>query len=186
MQIFSPVDVAQLFMAQKLATAKVIIDATCGNGHDCQFLAENSVKNSEIYAFDIQQAGIKQTKQLLAENSLLNKVEIHNDNFVNMKKYLNKMIDLVVFNLGYLPGNDKNITSCVTDLREIIPVILELLAPHGLVVITSYPGHQQGEKEFLWLEKYLPELSNKVYNVGKYQLFNHQKPSPIVYIIEKV
>ena len=67
-----------------------------------------------------------------------------------------------------------------------IPLIVELLSVQGIIIIVSYPGHEQGKKEFIWLEKYLPELSNKVYNVGKYQLFNHQKPSPIVYIIERV
>ena len=186
MQTFKPVTVAQLFMRPKLTTAEVIVDATCGNGHDCLFLAKHSQPEAQIYAFDIQTQSILNSKKLLAQNCLDNKVEFYQENFVNIKKYVDKKLDLVVFNLGYLPGENKNITTCVNDLCLTIPLIVELLSVQGIIIIVSYPGHEQGKKEFIWLEKYLPELSNKVYNVGKYQLFNHQKPSPIVYIMEIV
>ena len=185
-QTFSPVAVAHMVLAEKLKTAEIIVDATCGNGWDCLFLAQNSLAIAKIHAFDIQKESILKTQQLLAKNQLSDKVVYYQDNFVNIKKYLAKKIDITIFNLGYLPGGDKQITTSVEDLLKILPEIMEILAEQGVIVLVSYLGHEQGKKEFAWLEKYLPELSNKVYNVGKYQLFNHQKPSPIVYIIEKV
>ena len=39
-----------------LAKAKVVVDATAGNGTDTLFVAEHTGDEAKIYAFDIQQA----------------------------------------------------------------------------------------------------------------------------------
>lgn len=43
--------------------APVSIDATCGNGFDTLFLAQNAKQNGKVFAFDIQKSAVLQTKK---------------------------------------------------------------------------------------------------------------------------
>lgn len=45
----------------------IVIDATMGNGHDTQFLAELVGENGHVYAFDIQESAVANTKERLGE-----------------------------------------------------------------------------------------------------------------------
>jgi SAM-dependent methyltransferase len=61
-----------LTMAQQLAKAKVhlddvVIDATCGNGVDTLFLAQQVGVRGTVYAFDIQTLALEHTKVRLAK-----------------------------------------------------------------------------------------------------------------------
>jgi hypothetical protein len=52
-----------------------------------------------------------------------------------------------MFNLGYLPGSDKN---CITKSETTLPALaqsLEILKPGGLLSIMLYPGHAGGDTE---------------------------------------
>ncbi|EUJ17052.1 S-adenosylmethionine (SAM)-dependent methyltransferase [Listeria aquatica FSL S10-1188] len=52
----------------------VVIDATCGNGHDTLFLAQLVGPNGKVYAYDIQQTAIEKTEARLDEASCKNQV----------------------------------------------------------------------------------------------------------------
>ena len=52
----------------------IVVDATAGNGNDTLFLAKTSAK--KVYAFDIQQLAIENTKKLIEETELTDKCEI--------------------------------------------------------------------------------------------------------------
>lgn len=185
-QNFSPVKTVRYLLQECIQKAKVIIDATCGAGHDCLFLAQNAPQDAQIVAFDIQSIALEKTAELLEEHRVRQRVNLNLDNYINFKSYISNKIDLIIFNLGYLPQADKDITTQVDDLAAALPSMLMQLNCQGVICIVSYIGHTAGRKEYLWLESYLPELSNKEFNVGKYMLFNHNNSAPIVYIIERV
>ena len=54
MQSFNMINVAHTLLLDKVKQAKIMLDATCGNGFDTLFLSKNSLSQAEIYAFDIQ------------------------------------------------------------------------------------------------------------------------------------
>lgn len=43
--------------------AHVLVDMTCGNGHDTAFLARTMPDDAVLYAFDIQPCAIERTRQ---------------------------------------------------------------------------------------------------------------------------
>ncbi|MEJ7220935.1 class I SAM-dependent methyltransferase, partial [Staphylococcus gallinarum] len=85
--------------------------ATCGNGNDTLFLAQN-VPNGFVYGFDIQQLAITNTEQKVATFS---NVKLIKDSHNNVKQYIKAehigKIDAAIFNLGYLPKGDKSIVT---------------------------------------------------------------------------
>lgn len=184
-QNFSPVKTVRYLLKERAQTAKVLIDATCGSGKDSLFLAANAAVDSQIHAFDIQAQALGVSSKLLEEHRLAQRVALHLDSYVNFAAYIQVAIDLIIFNLGYLPGADKSITTQVEDLSKALPAMLVRLNLYGVICITCYIGHAAGQKEYLWLEDYLHALDNTEFNVGKYLLFNHDN-APIIYIIEKV
>lgn len=185
-QNFSPVKTLHYMLQGKLTTARMIMDATCGQGYDCLYLTQGMDESAELVAFDIQQAALELTRTLLEEHGLADRVRLYNDSFVNFERYINQPLDLVVFNLGYLPGTNKKITTGVADLQSTLPRLLNMLNLNGVIGIVSYRGHSEGLTEYLWLQDYLSQLNNKIYNVGRYELFNHTKAAPVVYIIERI
>ena len=158
----------------------VIIDATCGNGHDTLALAE--AQPSKLYGFDIQQQAVDNTINLLKANGHENRLDNGTISIIcvshsNMQKHVNEPADLIVFNLGYLPGGDKSITTSADETIQAIQTSLNLLNKDGLLCITMYSGHAEGLAEKEMLLEMARELDTKVYHVA-YTSFPNQKKSP--------
>lgn len=152
-----------------------VIDMTLGNGNDTLLLAELSKK---VYAFDISKEAIKRSKLKL--NNYDN-VEFINDNHINVDKYVNENIKLVIFNLGYLPNSDdKNITKAGETLIA-FKKTYELLNDGGYLIITFYLGHKGGKDELYLLNKCI--IDNNINIIETYK--QDKLYSPITYIIKK-
>ena len=186
MQSFNMIKVARKLLVDKVKLANVIMDATCGNGFDTLFLAENADANSKIFAFDIQSEAIKSSKILLAENKLSDKVTWICDNHINFEQYVSNKIDIVVLNLGYLPSGDKNCTTTATTTSILLEKLILNLNVGGVIAITAYPGHSEGQAENIKLREFLQKLSSKVFTVGIFKMLNHSDKAPVFYILEKV
>ena len=133
----------------------LIIDATIGNGNDTLYLAQLANKGI-VYGFDIQDQAIKNTKQKLRENNIHN-VILYQNNHNQMKNILKEKhgkISLITFNLGYLPTGDKTITTITPTTIQAVKESIELLHPNGVLLITVYPGHEEGKKESIALQEY--------------------------------
>jgi ubiquinone/menaquinone biosynthesis C-methylase UbiE len=186
MQTFSAVKMAHKLLINKLNTAKCVVDATAGNGNDTLFLAKNSSDDAVIWAFDIQQVAISNTTQLLATHNLSNKVSLVVDSHTNVALYINKQIDIAMFNLGYLPKSEHTIAtedySTIMALQE----FLRLLSVGGVISIVAYPGHEKGYYEQQSVQEFLKSLPAKLFTVGCWSMINHVNHSPILYVVEKV
>lgn len=141
-----------------------VIDMTVGNGFDTLFLANISKK---VFGFDIQSKAINITRNLLNKENITNYELINTSHeFVDtvLNKYLHK-IKLILFNLGYLPGGDKSITTkSDTTLKALINA-RNMLTKDGLILIVFYP-HEEGKKESKVVLDYLDKFNIK-YNVYK-------------------
>ncbi len=136
----------------------IVIDATIGNGKDSLFIS-NYIKKGHLYGFDIQTIAIQHTKELLNENNFNNYTFIHrNHKFIKEElPYLKNKVSLIIYNLGYLPGGDKKITTTYQDTIHSIKEGLELLNNKGIILITVYPGHKEGFKESVEIQQFLKE-----------------------------
>lgn len=125
----------------KTKNKHIAIDATCGNGHDSIFL---STLYSFVYSFDIQELAIRRSSKKF--NNLSNISLIHDD-FNNITNYINEA-DLVLFNLGFLPGSNKVIKTSDYNSADAILKCYSILNPSGLIVICSYTSHEGGLEEY--------------------------------------
>ena len=165
----------------------IFIDATAGNGHDTLFLAQHIEKGSKILAFDIQEQAILQTRQLLQNNDLAEKITCILDSHAQISNYLeeNDLVRLAIFNLGYLPGSDKKIITTPSSTLEAIHILLTRLEKKGKIIIVSYYGHDGGLDEKNSVEGLISTLPQKEWSVLKYQFINQINCPPICYVIEK-
>lgn len=160
----------------------VLVDATCGRGNDTIFMANLVKEFGHIFSYDIQEEAINYTKDVLINNNINNvTLKLKSHEFIDEDS-----IDLVIFNLGYLPSGDKSITTksdtTLNGLKKMINRIA--LNDNMLIILVLYPGHTEGKIESDLIDNYLFNLSSKQYLVTKYQNYN-RPTSPFILTISK-
>ena len=169
---------ARLLMETNLKENDIVIDATTGNGKDSLFLL-NIVKSGYLFGFDIQKDAINNTNNLLKES--FNNYTLYNTGHENMYTLLKEhtgKISLIVFNLGFLPKGDKGITTQYKTTIKAIKDSFKLLNKKGHIVVTIYPGHDEGLKESKKIKEFLKKND---YNYEEY----HNTNNPIApYVID--
>lgn len=144
-------DLAKQYWQQLLKEGDLVIDATCGNGHDTLFLKQLIGPDGIIWGIDIQKQAIENThirlKNFFGDDELKNVHFVHSSHDCFPKNILINTISLIVYNLGYLPGGDKSITTIIDSTIASLEKSLLLLKLYGAVTITLYPGHEEGFKE---------------------------------------
>ena len=106
-----------------------VIDATMGGGGDTQALCEMVGESGRVYAFDIQQSAVDRTRARLEEAGLLPRAELFCASHARMAEFVHEPVDAVVFNLGWLPGGDKSVTTLLDSTLEAVNAALELMKP---------------------------------------------------------
>jgi uncharacterized protein YbbK (DUF523 family) len=176
-------DLEKTLLSPHIKEGGTAVDFTMGNGHDTLWLSQKVGLNGKVYSFDIQQAAIDSTKQLLNDNNIGN-AKLILDSHSNVKNYVKENICAGMFNLGYLPGGDKSITTRhETTLRAIVSAT-ELLDFGGALLIAVYPGHEEGTIEGNLIENLLSYCDRKVLCCSKLKIVNSPK-SPFFFLIEK-
>ena len=161
-----------------------VIDATCGNGKDTLFLSK-LLPNGKIFCFDIQKKAIENTFSLLKEN--LEKdftkriffINNSHEDFSSIEKSI--PIKLIVYNLGYLPGGDKNITTKTSSTLESINNALKIITQDGAISITCYP-HKEGLKEQEAILKFLESLNSPKYSICFHKWINKKNVPNLIWI----
>lgn len=182
-------DLAKNYWKNFLQDEDIIIDATCGNGHDSLFLAQKFLKNEKglLFCFDIQESAINNTLSLLQENlskEILKRIVLYNYSHEDLNKYIKQDVNLIVYNLGYLPKGDKSITTQTNTTLNSIKSALSLLGKRGAICIMCYPGHEEGQKEEKAILEFTKTLDPKSYNLC-YHSWVNRKFSPTLFWIEK-
>lgn len=172
------------FIEPHVKSGGVVVDFTMGNGHDTKWLSEAVGENGKVYAFDIQEQALISTRKLLSDSGCPDNYELILDSHANVKKYVSEPICAGMFNLGYLPGGDKSITTLRPSTLEAVKAGIELLDSDGGLLIAVYPGHEEGTLEGQMLTDYLSQLSRFQICVSKFQIIN-SKTSPFFFLIEK-
>ena len=83
-----------------------------------------------------------------------------------------------MFNLGYLPGGDRNLVTRTDSTLAALEQAVNLTAPNGILSVMCYPGHEGGDMEAAAVEQFLSRLPHHLWRTGKYQLLNTSTPAP--------
>ncbi len=165
-----------------------VVDMTAGNGHDTQFLAECVGPEGRVLAFDVQAQAIEESTRRLDEAGMLERVDLYHESHIHVGARLSderRPVRAGVFNLGYLPGSDKSITTTGEETLEALDALLPVLAPGGLVVLVVYHGHLEGKRERDAVLDYVTALDQQSYAVLQYRFLNQQNHPPFIIAIEK-
>ena len=162
-----------------------VVDATVGNGHDTLALAELVGPSGRVIGFDLQPEAIRRTEDRLREAGLLPRCTLHAVDHEHLAEYVPGPIRLAVFNLGWLPGGDKRITTRWETTRQAVEAALRLLMPLGACTICAYPGHAAGEEERFQLMGFLSALRPQDFNVLHQRFLNAGEGAPECFVIQK-
>ena len=171
------------FLAGHIKPGARVADFTMGNGHDTLWLCRAVGEGGKVWAFDVQRQAIESTRGLLERELDFVNYELILDSHANAKEHVTEPISAGVFNLGYLPGGDKSITTLRTSTLPAVRAAIELLAPDGIILVAVYPGHEEGRLEGEALAQMLAEYSRYQYCVSCFRLLN-SPTSPYFYMIE--
>ncbi|MBF7097631.1 class I SAM-dependent methyltransferase [Alkalibacter mobilis] len=150
---------AKKYAIENIKAGNIVMDATMGNGNDTLLLAQLTGSEGKVYSFDIQSKAIENTKELLSKNNAC--ALLINDSHENLDVYIEEQLDFCVFNLGYLPGGDKHITTKRQSTLEAVKKALDKLKVGGMMTVCIYPGHSEGYEEATLLNQFFSQLSNK-------------------------
>jgi 16S rRNA C1402 N4-methylase RsmH len=155
-------DIAHRAWAPFLRPGAWAIDATAGNGHDTEFLARAVAPDGRVFAIDIQESAVKATGKRLEGAGLLDRVTLVREDHSRMRNVLacgiRARIDLICFNLGYLPHGNKAITTCLETTLPALHESLLLLNPAGALSVIAYRGHEGAQEEAEIVERFFNTL----------------------------
>lgn len=176
-------DLQKQFILAHLKEGDTAADFTMGNGHDTEFLSKTVGEKGKIYAFDIQEAAINSTRQNLEKAECPENYTLIHDSHHNCAKYIDGKIKAGMFNLGYLPGGDKNITTMRDTTMPAIEAAISMLDRDAILCIAIYPGHEEGDLEGKMVTEYLSGLDRFVYSIAQIKIIN-SPTSPYFMIVE--
>ncbi len=179
------VKLAQFFVARVLQDDDIVIDATCGNGHDTAFLASKVIRG-RVFAFDLSPLAVSRTTELMVAQGLSERVVIHQDNFRNIPEYIDNGVAAVMFNLGYLPGADRETATLAADSVAAILLAAPLLKLGGVMTVVCYPGNPRGMEETIQVRNALAILDQKEYEVVEMSFINGINDPPILILTNRI
>jgi hypothetical protein len=176
-------DLQKQFILAHLKEGDTAVDFTMGNGHDTEFLSKTVGEKGRVYAFDIQEAAIASTRENLKKGECPENYTLIHDSHHNCKSYVEGKIKAGMFNLGYLPGGDKNITTMRATTMPAIEAAISMLDRDAILSIAIYPGHEEGDLEGKMVEDYLSSLDRFTYSIAQIKIIN-SPTSPYFMIVE--
>ncbi len=180
----------------------VVLDATAGRGLDTLFLANvlTHRKNSKLISLDIQETALCATRKRLNANGIKPnsesntlQIDLIHKSHEDLSEFLSpEEADLIIYNLGYLPGGNKSITTLVDTTQKSLKTALHCLRPSGLITVTFYPGHEAGSIE---KDEIVPKLFEEIDSINaansdvkwsiSFHTFSMKKRSPCVLVLQK-
>lgn len=159
---------------------KIAVDATVGKGKDSLKLLEAVGDEGFLYGFDLQEEAIDAANKLLKDYKNYKLFLDSHENIDKIEKF-----DLVIYNLGYLPGSDKKITTLKDSTIVSLKKATEKISGGGIIILVSYLGHENSLEERLGVDEFLRNLDQKIFKVEKREFYNQKNNPPIVYLVEK-
>lgn len=178
-------ELAKKIIIEKYSSIEYGVDATCGNGRDTLFLAELCRNDGMIYSFDIQEEALDNAEKLLNDQNLPTSVMFVSTGHENMEKVIKPKVEVVMFNLGYLPNSESKICTKPETTITAFHSACEILKSGGIITILCYPGTDEGRVETDEVGKWLNDLDNNKYNVSEHLSESPDETTPVLYVIEK-
>lgn len=170
-----------------LSPGDFVVDATAGNGHDSLKLATCVLTEAsgQLHFFDIQEISIQNTwKRLKRElpKALLPRITSYLACHSHFPFQANS-VQLIAYNLGYLPGGEKSLTTRLETTIQSLEQGWTKLKEGGVLVVTCYPGHEAGTRESAAVIQFVNTIQKARVNEHRFREESH---APFVLMIKKL
>jgi len=163
-----------------------VVDATVGNGHDTVWLAEAVGPEGRVFGFDIQAAALQRAGAAVHGMGRVCLVEAGHERMAELlPPEARGRIAAVMFNLGYLPGADKSLTTQTETTVLALSQAIEVVAVGGVVSVIVYPGHDGGAAEADAVRAWARGLP-AAYAASVHARINARTVAPELILIERV
>ncbi len=178
-----PTALAQEILKPLIRPGDLVIDATAGNGHDTVFLAECVGPEGKVLAFDVQEAALDSARSRVGEAM---RVEFFHESHAQMGDHAAAgSVAVVMFNLGYLPGENHELTTESAGTLAALEAATRLLKPGGVLSVICYPGHPAGAAEAVAVENWMTARAASGWRVAKYGSIGTRRPAPFLVLAGK-
>ena len=186
MQLENILPFAHSLLKQALKPDARALDGTAGNGNDTLMLARSIGSGGKVWAFDVQEQALANTRMRLEEAGMADRAELILDGHENLAAHIREPLDAAVFNFGWLPGGDKSCTTKAATSIRALTSALSLLKTGGLAVAVLYPGHEAGLYEAQAIEDWAQQLQQDEFAVLRYGFINRRNRPPYLLAFEKL
>lgn len=134
-------------LAAELTAGDFVIDATVGNGHDTLRLAELVGEGGFVLGFDVQAQALEAASARLG--ALISRVQLVQACHSEVGAYApqDRELAAVVFNLGYLPGAPRGVTTRAVTSVAAIASCVPRMRSGAMLSVLAYTGHAGGAEE---------------------------------------
>ena len=171
------------FILKHLREGDIAVDFTMGNGHDTEFLSKTVGESGHVYAFDIQQQAVDSTARHLETAGCPQNYTLIHASHQYVKDYVKVPFKAGMFNLGWLPGGDKTITTMRESTMPAIEAAIDLMDRDAILNVAVYPGHAEGDAEGKMICEYLAGISRHRVCATRVNILN-SPTSPYFIVIE--
>ena len=185
-----PIQLAHDYWKRLVSLGDTVIDATCGNGHDSSLLAQLALGEEQgcLFCLDVQEKALEATRQRLtaslstAQKKRVQYVQQSHETFPEVPP---QSVSLIVYNLGYLPGSDKQVKTQPETTLKSLAQAAPLIRSGGAISLVAYPGHAEGAIEQTVLLKELSQWSRSGWSICQHSWTNRGMAAPSLFLIQK-
>lgn len=171
-------------LREVISPGSVVVDATMGNGWDTALMAVLTGQSGTVYGFDVQAIALEVTQTRLA--GVAADVRLIHSGHEDMVQYIEAQhrgrVRAVTFNLGYLPGGNKDIATQATTTHRALEQARSLLEPGGVITIVCY-RHVEGQRELDVVRNLLASWPQNTYTCTETNFLNQIGNPPVVFVV---
>ncbi|MEC4748149.1 class I SAM-dependent methyltransferase [Methylomicrobium sp. Wu6] len=172
-----------------LRPGAIAIDATVGNGYDTLFLLWQVAPGGRVYGFDIQRSALESAETKINDPELRACLTLFADSHARMAEWIPQedhgSIGAIMFNLGYLPGGDKAVTTRTESTLAALAAASRLLSPGGIITIVAYPGHTSGAPETERVRRWCEAIDPQCFKVELIHAKPNDDTAPRLFVVTR-
>lgn len=179
-------ELAHLLLRHALKPGDWVIDATVGNGHDTLWLAQCVGPSGRVFGFDVQMEALAATTARVHDHPQVTLFHVGHEHLEeHLPPDAKGRIAAVLFNLGFLPGASKTVTTRAETTIAALEQALGALSIGGHITLVLYPGHAEGALEAAALRDYARQLPG-AFVASHFARLNTRRPAPELLVIERL
>jgi Putative rRNA methylase len=137
-----------------------------------------------VLAFDVQEAALASARVRVGE---MGWVDFHHESHTQMAaRAAVETIAVVMFNLGYLPGENHELTTESGETLAALEMAARLIKSGGALSVICYPGHPAGAEEAVAVEAWMTALAARGWRVARYGALGTRRVAPFLLLAGKL